>query len=103
MNEQAIENLKNGMADRVAKHYDPILKVQMTMKMAGILAADKVSPEIKERVADIAEWSNNIFSTGNIACNLNVILQNQNLALLMENENLKSEIKKLKDELEWQR
>lgn len=101
MNFEAIENLKAGMADRVAEHFDPLLKIRATFMLCEIIESENAPEEIKQRAHFILKWSNDIFATGNIACNLNVILQNQNLALLAENENLKAEVKKLKAEQEW--
>lgn len=100
MQSEAIENLKNQMNDRVVKHFDPLLKVQSTLDFLSLLDSN-INEDSKQKIARLSEWSSNIFSTGNIACNLNIILQNQNLALFAENEKLKEENKKLLSSLEW--
>lgn len=101
MNTEAIENLKQGMNDRVVKHFDPLRKAQMNIAFLNLVEANLTAEQL-EIIKEIHAWSDNVFTTGNIACNLNIILQNQNLALLSENKTLIEENKKLSEMNRWE-
>ncbi len=100
MNEQAIDNLKAGMNDRVARCFDPLKKTHANIEITRLLSnLENTSNAIT--IANVWLWVCDVYDTGNIACNLNIILQNQNLALLAKVEKLEEENKKLKQSDEW--